>query len=367
MKRRTFLGAGAALPALSLLPRIASAQTGQTAFDPRPGAWRSFEITTHVEVVHPGGLARAWIPVPAVETEWQRVGDNGWSGNAASVRLARDGKYGANMVVAEWSAAEKAPVLEVVSRFATRNRAVDFAKRDPSLFLAASDVAFYTAATELQPTDGIVAKTAKEIVKGKRSDIDKARAVYEWVVENSFRDPKTRGCGVGDVKALLETGTIGGKCADLNGLFVALCRAAGIPARDVYGARMAKSEFGYRSLGAGSDNITRAQHCRAEVFLTGYGWVPADPADVRKAVLEEKAQPTTLADPIIPPVRTKLFGAWEGNWFAYNTAHDVVLPGAKGAKVAFLMYPQAETARGRVDPLDPDNFKYRITTREIKA
>ena len=130
---------------------------------------------------------------------------------------------------------------------------------------------------------------------------------------------------------------------------------------------MAKSEFGYRSLGAGSDNITRAQHCRAEVFLTGYGWVPADPADVRKAVLEEKAQPTTLADPIIPAVRAKLFGAWEGNWFAYNTAHDVVLPGAKSAKVAFLMYPQAETARGRVDPLDPDNFKYRITTREIKA
>jgi glutathione S-transferase len=31
--------------------------------------------------------------------------------------------------------------------------------------------------------------------------------------------------------------------------------------------------------------------------------VPADPADVRKAVLEEKAQPTTLADPIIPAVR----------------------------------------------------------------
>jgi hypothetical protein len=29
------------------------------------------------------------------------------------------------------------------------------------------------------------------------------------------------------------------------------------------------------------------------------------------------------------------------------------------------MYPQAETASGRLDCLDPDNFKYEITAREI--
>jgi hypothetical protein len=31
------------------------------------------------------------------------------------------------------------------------------------------------------------------------------------------------------------------------------------------------------------------------------------------------------------------------------------------------MYPQAETADGRLDHLDPDNFKYEITSREIAA
>ena len=36
-----------------------------------------------------------------------------------------------------------------------------------------------------------------------------------------------------------------------------------------------------------------------------------------------------------------------------------------GPKVAFLMYPQAETRGERVDSLDPDTFKYRITAREI--
>ena len=49
---------------------------------------------------------------------------------------------------------------------------------------------------------------------------------------------------------------------------------------------------------------------------------------------------------------------------AYNFAHDVVLPGSKGAPVPFLMYPQAETDNGRLDSLDSDNFKYEITCRE---
>jgi len=61
---------------------------------------------------------------------------------------------------------------------------------------------------------------------------------------------------------------------------------AGLPARDVYGIRIAKSEMGYKSLGTSSEIVTKAQHCRAEVYLSGYGWVPVDPADVRKVVLE---------------------------------------------------------------------------------
>jgi transglutaminase-like putative cysteine protease len=197
--------------------------------------------------------------------------------------------------------------------------------------------------------------------------MDKARAIYEWIVDNTERNPKTRGCGVGDIKAMLESGNLAGKCADLNALYVGLARSVGLPARDVYGVRVAKSEFGYRSLGAGTPNITRAQHCRAEVWLAGFGWVPVDPADVRKVVLEEKPAPTTLADPLVPPVRRALFGAWEMNWLAYNRAHDVSLPGSIGPKVGFLMYPQAETGGARLDSLDPDGFKYSMTAKEITA
>jgi transglutaminase-like putative cysteine protease len=363
MKRREFLYTAGAVSASALFPGVARAQSG---FNPQPGAWRSFETTTRVELAKPNGVSKVWVPVPSVESDYQQPVGNTWSGNGA-MRVVRDGKYGAAMVYAEWPAAEKQPVLEVTSRFMTRDRVVILGKPLGVAPLAASDVAFYTAPTELQPTDGIVRKTALAATKGARNDIEKARKLYEWVVENTFRDPKTRGCGVGDIKSMLESGNLSGKCADLNALFVGLARSVGLPARDVYGVRVAKSAFGYRSLGAGTDNITRAQHCRAEVFVTGYGWIPVDPADVRKAVLEEKPQPTTLADPVVTPVREKLFGSWEMNWLAYNTAHDVKLPNSKAPAVGFLMYPQAETADGLLDCLDPDNVRYRITVKEIKA
>ena len=118
----------------------------------------------------------------------------------------------------------------LTSRLQTRNRAVDWkapapAAEDPALLRA------NLAPTELLPVDGIVRKTALEATRGARTDVDKARA-------------KTRGCGTGDIKAMLETGNLGGKCADLNAIFVGMCRAVGVPARDVYGLRMVPSAFG---------------------------------------------------------------------------------------------------------------------------
>jgi hypothetical protein len=68
---------------------------------------------------------------------------------------------------------------------------------------------------------------------------------------------------------------------------------------------------------------------------------------------------------MVRKARVRLFGSWEMNWMAYNFAHDVALPGSTGAPVGFLMYPQAERRGVRIDSLDPDNFKYTITSKEI--
>jgi len=363
MKRRTFLHAGAAASLLGTLPRFARA----AGFDPRPGPWRYFDVTTRVDVRRPSGSTRVWVPLPSLNGDFQHVIGNSWSGDASGIKAVSDAKYGAQMVYAEWHAGAGQPLLAVTSRVATRNRAVDFGKPDPAIRLRPADARLNTAPTALIPTDGIVRKTALGIVRGEKTDLGKARAIYQWIVDNTFRDPKVRGCGTGNIKFMLESGDLGGKCADLNSLFVGLARAAGLAARDVYGVRVAKSAFGYKSLGAGSPDVTKAQHCRADVFLAGYGWVPVDPADVRKVALEEPPGRLPLDDPKVVAARKTLFGHWEMNWMAYNTAHDIALPGSDGPAIPFLMYPQAETGKDRLDPLDPADFRYTITAREIEA
>ncbi|MFH1869510.1 MAG: transglutaminase-like domain-containing protein [Pseudomonadota bacterium] len=374
MDRRAFIMTATLSAAAFAAPRFSLAADGglkPTAatggFNPDPAnGWRVFEVTSRLELSAASGAPRAWLPLPAIDdAAWIKPMGNLWQGNAAAVQQVRDPAYGAQMLAAQWDAGEPAPLLEVVSRFATRDRAVDLARPGKVADLDRASRALYTRATELLPTGGIVRKTAVEITKGAKSDLEQARAIYEWVVDNTERNPKTKGCGTGDIRAMLETGNLGGKCADLNALYVGLARAIGLPARDVYGVRVADSRFGYKSLGKSGD-ISRAQHCRAEVWLANFGWVPVDPADVRKVVLEEKPG-LTLRDDVVVAARQKLFGAWEMNWLAYNFAHDLKLPGSSGAKVPFLMYPQAENDAGRLDSLDPASFVYKLSSKEISA
>lgn len=364
LDRRQFIQAGAATAIAAAAPW---ARAQERRFEPQPGAWRSFEFTTRVDLLEPKGTSRVWLPIPSIDSDYQKSIDNQWSGNARSLTTHTDPKYGAQMLVAEFDASEAKPYVELTSRFRTQSRAVDFsrpgARRD-----SAAALKMWLEPTELMPTDGIVQKTAMEATRGASSDVEKVRKVFDWVVANTYREPKVRGCGTGDIKAMLETGNMGGKCGDINALFVGLCRAAGVPARDVYGIRLVPSAFGYKELSGNPANLARAQHCRAEVHLEAFGWVAMDPADVGKVMrLETPDWIKTTAHPVVAPVNKGLFGGWEGNWLGFNVAHDLNLPGATGPRVGFFMYPNGENAEGRLDPLDPDKFKYQISAREITA
>ncbi|HZY15721.1 MAG TPA: transglutaminase domain-containing protein [Ramlibacter sp.] len=363
LTRRHLLQSAAAGGALALPFALRAAER---RFAPQPGAWRTFDVTTRVELQLAQGAAQVWLPMPSLDADWQRSLPSGFSSNGRASRVA-DRQDGARILQVAFAPGLEQPFVELTTRVQTRNRATDWSRPQPARLQPAS-LAHWTRPTALIPTDGIVRSTALKAIGAARSDEDKARRIYDWVIANAWREPQVRGCGEGDVRAMLETGNLGGKCADINALFVGLCRSVGVPARDVYGVRLAPSAFGYRALGSNPASLKGSQHCRAEAFVRSQGWVAMDPADVAKVMREETPSwIKSVADPLVAPVYEGLFGGWEGNWVGYNMAHDVALPGARAGKLGFLMYPVAEDQQGRFDSYAPDDFKYQITARELRA
>ncbi len=376
MDRRDFMKTGGALATWAASgAALAQAAAGSNApaalaAPPTDAPWRRFEVTTAVELAPDAGATRLWLPLPKTQdTDYQRASGVDWKGNPVRTGIQRDPVFGAPAFFAEWTDGKDLQELTIKSQFAARNRYVDLAAGGRPNFVPREELALYLEPTNHIPLDGIVGLTARKVTGSTGTDpIVRARAIYDWIVENAYRDPKVAGCGTGDIVGMLESGKLGGKCADLNALFVGLARASGIPARDVYGVRVADSAT-WKSLGKSGD-ISKAQHCRAEFYDARFGWIPVDPADVLKVVIEENGltNPSLpLTDPRVALARKTLFGFWEMNWVGFNTAGDTRLAPPTQKPLGFFMYPYTETARGTLNPYDPAAFRYTMTSREITA
>ncbi len=295
------------------------------------------------------GETELWVPYPVSDND-QTITHVRISGDFASSAVYTDNTYGTPMLYAKWGKDSKSRKL-TFSFKAERREVVrrDFPKKEASWDPA--DYAQYLKSTGLGPLDGKVERLARNITQGKTSVLEKARAIYDWTCDNMYRDPKTRGCGEGDVCALLSKP--GGKCADIHSVFVALARAAGVPAREIFGIRLGKKPV---------EDITASQHCWAEFYLPGYGWVPVDAADVRKAMLTENLG---LKDARTAEYRAYFWGGIDAYRVKLSVGRDIVLnPPQQGSPVNYLMYPYAQVGGRVLDWLDPAAFRYAITYSE---
>ncbi|MDP3123678.1 MAG: transglutaminase family protein [Thiobacillus sp.] len=276
-----------------------------------------------------------WLPVPQDTPQQRRLALES-AGNQAELSLHHDSLHGAPILFVRWPGVQDDPRLTVSTRVETRETNCDLAQARADAPLP-EDARRYLEASVHLPVEGAVRTRAEAITQGKDTPADKLRAIYDWVLAHAQRRFDVAWCGLGDVPAMLAAGEFCGKCVDINSLLVALCRAAGLPARTVLGIRAAPSRFD-PALGA-SGEITQALHTRAEVYLGGLGWVPADPADALK-----------LADAGAPDTRQRevnayLLGSAEANWIAYNHARDFQLdPPATGGPLNLFTAPYAEIA-----------------------
>jgi transglutaminase-like putative cysteine protease len=319
-----------------------------------PAAWagnRAGVVTVEVDLSkqEAGKPTKLWIPY-AVSDKYQSVTDVKVSGDYASSAVYTDPVSGTPMLYANWD-------KNAVSRKLTYSFAVVREEIRMSNLPASepawnpADYAEYLEPTTLGPTDGEVLKLSHSITKDKKTVLAKAKAIYDWTCENMYRDPATRGCGKGDVCQLLSKP--GGKCTDISSVYIALARAAGVPAREVFGVRLGKKA---------QEDVTTWQHCWVEFFLPGYGWVPVDPADVRKAMLVEKLE---LKDAKTKQYREYFWAGIDPYRVKIASGRDLVLnPAQAGPALNTFGYPYAEVGGKAVDFYEPATFSYKITYRD---
>lgn len=293
-----------------------------------------------------GEVAQLWMPYPLSDRD-QLIDHISVTGDYAESAVYSDQKYSTPILYARWKKDAQSRRL-TLSFHVIRKKVTRRNFPDQEGAWNRTDFALYLAPTSLGPIDGPVKTLADKITRGRTTVLAKAKAIYDWTCENMFRDPKTKGCGKGDVCLLLNRP--GGKCTDIHSVFVALCRAAGIPAREIFGIRLGKKP---------GQDISTWQHCWAEFYLPGYDWVPVDPADVRKKMLKEHLR---LSDEKTRAYRDYFWGGWDAYRVKLAVGRDIQLnPPQKGGPINTFGYPFAQIGDKTLDHLNPKTFSYRFT------
>ncbi len=330
--------------ALGLLLAVAFLLTGVCRASERTG---TVTFTIHVDAPAAARIVKLWFPYPTSDLD-QTIKNLRFSGNYSNFSLAHEPRSGALYLYTEWIGPMKRRTLTVTfhARAKERKAATLVENGDP----VPPEARKYLQSDFWIPSDDRkVAALSREITVGRRGILAKARAVYDWVVENTRRDPDVPGCGLGIVETTLASRS--GKCADISSVYVALARAAGVPTREVFGLRLGRP---------GETDITGGHHCWAEFYLPGAGWIPVDPADVQKVMLQKNLDLAAAK-----PYREYYFGAVDEYRITLQRGgRGLAFAEGNAEKVNYFMYPYAEADGRPLDYCRPNLFRYTIRFRE---
>ena len=151
--------------------------------------------------------------------------------------------------------------IEILSQYQVKSNAISFSLSDCRSGVLPANVKRYLEPSPLIESDDATIRTlADRLSKGKTNPCDILRSIYDYVRTEIEYVANT----ADDKGALWALQNGKGDCTEFSCLLVALCRAAGVPARWVLGITYA-------------DNPEDLIHSWAEVYLQGIGWVSVDP------------------------------------------------------------------------------------------
>jgi len=281
-----------------------------------PAGSRTFQIEYASKVAEvPAGtkLLRLWAPVPA-DSAVQTIRNLKFS---REPKIGTEPKYG--NTIAYWEIENPSGPVEVKMSFDCTRLEVktDLAK------LAADGPAepgkheVFLKPDALVLVDDEMKKLSDEVVKGKSTTLEKARAIYDYVVGKMTYDKNHEGWGKGSTRHACDVGK--GNCTDFHALFNSLCRAQGIASGFEIGL--------YLPYEKGKQEPPGGYHCWALFRVPGKTWVPVDASEASR----------------FANLREYFFGNHTANRVTLSTGRDIALePRQAGAPLNYFLNPYAE-------------------------
>ncbi len=252
--------------------------------------------------------AKIWLPIPQSD-KWQNI-DNVSITSPVAYDYSKEEKYGNKIVYIDLSPEESGE--KVVLEY-------DVVRREKNPYEDNASVAEYLNPSLLMPVGDRFQTLADSIIgaRGAKGDIMKARALYDYIIDN-MKYIKAGTYGTGD--AVYACDALTGNCTEFHSLFISLARSANIPARFAVGAGIPSDR---------DEGGIDGYHCWAEFYAEGKWW-PVDISEANKY--------TALA--------TYYFGRHPANRIEFTQGRDLVLePGPSGGPINFLAYPVMEIGK----------------------
>ncbi|GAC1368530.1 MAG: transglutaminase family protein [Hymenobacter sp.] len=286
---------------------------------------RTFVLTSTATVpVPPAGtrVLDVWLPVPHTDP----------SQDVSRLKIdspvpytVEQGAFGNQMLHVRPATLPTVPLVVKLTAQITRREHLNLRAGEPAAPVQTArkekpgpDVARWLAPDRLVPLDPQIRQQAQDVVAkaGARTDLEKARAIYEHVVSTVTYDKTGQGWGRGDIYYACDVRR--GNCSDFHAIVIGYCRALGIPARFSIGLPLPPQR--------GHGEI-KGYHCWAEFFTPETGWVPVDASEAAKD----------------PGKHAYFFGAHDENRVEFTRGRDVELkPRQAGPPLNFFVYPYAE-------------------------
>lgn len=264
-----------------------------------------FQFTYRVRLPELSGAAKIWLPL-AQSDAYQTIESVKISA-PSKWRLLDELRYGNKILFLTLGQEDSGKLIEITYQVSRREKSPYSAdNRAPQDDLKPE---------RLVPDDPAIRDIAEKTIKGKPTDLMRARALYDHVIDQ-LRYARY-GDGWGEGNAVYACYAKSGNCTDFHSYFIALARSVNIPARFAIGAAIPSE----RNNG-GIDGY----HCWAEFFADGKWW----PVDISEA-----DKNSSLA--------SYYFGHQPANRIELSVGRDLqVEPGPASGPINFLAFPVLE-------------------------